>query len=33
MVQWVTSAKQDDTRARRQATALGRLSAGHRRVY
>ena len=33
MVQWVTSAKQDDTRARRQATALGKLSAGHKRVY
>jgi hypothetical protein len=33
MVTWVTSAKQSDTRARRQATALEKLSSGKKRVY
>jgi hypothetical protein len=33
MVQWVTSAKQEDTRARRMATALEKLGSGKKRVY
>jgi hypothetical protein len=33
MVQWVTTAKQADTRARRQATALEKLASGKKRVY
>jgi hypothetical protein len=33
MVQWVTSAKQADTRARRRDTALEKLGAGKKRVY
>jgi Domain of unknown function (DUF5655)/Bacteriocin-protection, YdeI or OmpD-Associated len=33
MVQWVTSAKQDETRERRRATALKALSSGKKRVY
>lgn len=33
MAQWVTSAKQDDTRARRLATVLEKLADGKKRVY
>jgi hypothetical protein len=33
MVQWVTSAKQDDTRSRRLGTCLEKLAAGKKRVY
>jgi hypothetical protein len=33
MVQWVTSAKGDDTRARRLGTCLQKLAAGKKRVY
>jgi hypothetical protein len=33
MVQWVTSAKQEETRDRRQATALTALRSGKKRVY
>jgi hypothetical protein len=33
MVTWVTAAKQEDTRARRLATALEKLAAGEKRVY
>jgi hypothetical protein len=33
MVAWVTEAKQSATRAKRLATAIGKLAAGNRRVY
>jgi hypothetical protein len=33
MVQWVTSAKQDETRARRLATSIEKLASGKKRVY
>jgi uncharacterized protein YdeI (YjbR/CyaY-like superfamily) len=33
MVQWVTSAKQDETRARRLGTSIERLAAGKKRIY